>query len=100
MPWNTFDDRENSRMPHQISARRQIYLLKAQVAAAERAAGMSKERIRECERAMEHYISERLRDADKGIETDAALLSLRLAALHVRLRFAKDYRVTGKDNGA
>jgi hypothetical protein len=82
-------------MSDTTGARRQISLLTARVAAAERAAGMSDDDVAKAERAMERHVRERQQAAD-GEVTEAVLTAFRLSALHIRLRDAEDYRITRK----
>ena len=76
-------------------AHRQIRLLTARIAAAERAAGMTADDTATAERSMERYVLERQRAWGASV-ADETLAAFRLSALHGRLRAAVGYRVARK----
>jgi hypothetical protein len=76
-------------------AHRQIRLLTARIAAAERAAGMTADDTATAERSMERHVRERQKAWGVSV-ADETLVAFRLSALHSRLRDAEGYRVARK----
>jgi hypothetical protein len=72
-------------------AHRQLRLLTARVAAAERAAGMTDDDIAAAARAMETRNHARIEDAT-GDVPEGVLLAFRLSSLHIRLSDAERFR--------
>ena len=85
-------------MAEHDDVRRQVRLLTARIAAAERAAGMTDDDTVKAASTMQHQVRERLRDSSVRATTPV-LLAFQLAALHTRLRNAENRRTTHKTFG-